>query len=44
MISSGKQVRLEGDSPDDVFAKIQARHPTIERNRLTIEKAQEEAE
>jgi hypothetical protein len=39
---TGKQARVEGDSPDDVFAKIQARHPTIERDQVTIEKAQEE--
>jgi hypothetical protein len=37
---TGKQARVEGDSPDDVFAKIQARHPTIERDQVTIEKAQ----
>jgi hypothetical protein len=41
MISTGKQARLEGDSADDVFAKIQARHPTIEREQVTIEKARE---
>jgi len=39
---TGKQARVEGDSPDDVFAKIQARHPTIERDQVTIEKTQEE--
>jgi hypothetical protein len=44
MISSGKQARVEGDSADDVFAKVQARHPRIERDQLTIEKAQEEAQ
>jgi hypothetical protein len=44
MVSSGKQARVEGDSPDDVFAKVQARHPRIERDQLTIEKAQEEPE
>jgi hypothetical protein len=41
---TGKQARVEGDSPDDVFAKIQARHPSIERDQVTIEKAPEEAE
>jgi hypothetical protein len=35
---TGKQARVEGDSPDDVFAKLQARHPTIERDQVTIEK------
>jgi hypothetical protein len=39
---TGKQARVEGDSPDDVFAKLQARHPTIERDQVTIEKAQGE--
>ena len=39
---TGKQARVEGDSPDDVFAKIQARHPSIERDQVTIEKAQDE--
>jgi hypothetical protein len=39
---TGKQARVEGDSPDDVFAKVQARHPQIERDQVTIEKAQEE--
>jgi hypothetical protein len=39
---TGKQARVEGDSPDDVFAKVQARHPTIERDQLTIEKQREE--
>jgi hypothetical protein len=39
---TGKQARVEGDSPDDVFAKIQARHATIQRDDVTIEKAQEE--
>jgi len=38
MISTGKQARLEGDSPDDVFAKVQSRHPTVERDQITIEK------
>ena len=42
MISSGKQARVEGDSADDVFAKVQARHPRIERDQLTIEKAPEQ--
>jgi len=42
MTSTGKQARVEGDSPDDVFAKVQARHPTIERDQLTIEKQREE--
>ena len=42
LTSSGKTARVEGDSPDDVFAKVQARHPTIERDQLTIEKAREE--
>ena len=41
---TGKQVRIEGDSADDVFAKVQARHPSINREDLTIEKAPEEAE
>jgi hypothetical protein len=41
---TGKQARVEGDSPDDVFAKIQARHATIQRDDVTIEKAQEDAE
>jgi hypothetical protein len=39
---TGKQARVEGDSPDDVFAKIQARHAAIQRDDVTIEKAQEE--
>lgn len=39
---TGKQARVEGDSVDDVFAKIQERHPTIERDQVTIEKAREE--
>jgi hypothetical protein len=39
---TGRQARVEGDSPDDVFAKIQARHPTVQRDDVTIEKAQEE--
>jgi hypothetical protein len=42
LVSTGKQARVEGDSPDDVFAKIQARHATIQRDDVTIEKAQEE--
>jgi hypothetical protein len=42
LTSSGRTARVEGDSPDDVFAKIQARHPTIERDQVTIEKAREE--
>ena len=42
LISSGKQARVEGDSVDDVFAKIQARHPSIQRDAVNIEKAQEE--
>jgi hypothetical protein len=41
---TGKQARVEGDSPDDVFAKIQARHPTVQRDDVTIEKAPEETE
>jgi hypothetical protein len=44
LVSTGKQARVEGDSPDDVFAKIQARHATIQRDDVTIEKAQEDAE
>jgi hypothetical protein len=44
LIRTGKQARVEGDSADDVFAKIQARHPTIERDQVTIEKAPEEPE
>jgi hypothetical protein len=39
---TGKQARVEGDSPDDVFAKIQARHAAIQRDDVTIEKTQEE--
>lgn len=39
---TGKQARVEGDSADDVFAKVQARHPAIERDQVTIEKAPEE--
>jgi len=39
---TGKQARVEGNSPDDVFAKVQARHSTIERDQVTIEKAREE--
>ena len=42
LTSSGRTARVEGDSPDDVFAKIQARHPTIERDQVTIEKARGE--
>jgi hypothetical protein len=42
LIRTGKQARVEGDSPDDVFAKVQARHAAIERDQVTIEKAQEE--
>lgn len=41
---TGKQARVEGDSPADVFAKVQARHPSIERDQVTIEKAPEETE
>jgi hypothetical protein len=44
LVSTGKQARVEGDSPDDVFAKVQARHANINRDDLTIEKAQEEPE
>jgi hypothetical protein len=44
MISNGRQARIEGDSVDDVFAKLQARHATIERDQVTIEKAREDAE
>lgn len=44
LVSSGKQARVEGDSADDVFAKVQARHPNLERDQLTIEKAPEEPE
>ena len=42
LISSGKQARVEGDNADDVFSKIQARHPSIQRDAVNIEKAQEE--
>jgi hypothetical protein len=42
LVRTGKQARVEGDSVSDVFAKIQARHPTIERDQVTIEKATEE--
>jgi len=42
MVSSGRQARVEGESLDDVFAKVQARHPNIQRDQLTIEKQQEE--
>jgi hypothetical protein len=42
LTSSGRTARVEGDSPDDVFAKVQARHPQIERDQVTIEKQQEE--
>jgi hypothetical protein len=41
LISTGRQARVEGDSPDDVFAKVQARHANISRDDLTIEKAPE---
>jgi hypothetical protein len=44
MISTGTQARITGDSADDVFGKIQARHPQINRDDLTIEKAPEETE
>jgi hypothetical protein len=44
LVRTGKQARVEGDSISDVFAKIQARHPTIERDQVTIEKATEEPE
>jgi len=44
LTSSGRTARVEGDSPDDVFAKIQARHPSIQRDQVTIEKAPQEAE
>lgn len=39
---TGKQARVEGENADDVFAKVQARHPSIERDQVTIEKAREE--
>jgi hypothetical protein len=39
---TGKQARVEGDSADDVFGKIQERHPSINREDVTIEKAREE--
>ena len=39
LTGSGRTARVEGNSPDDVFAKIQARHPNIERDQVTIEKA-----
>lgn len=39
---TGKQARVEGESPDDVFAKVQERHPSINRDDLTIEKARDE--
>jgi hypothetical protein len=39
LISSGKQARVEGDSADDVFAKVQQRHPQIQRDQVRIEKA-----
>jgi hypothetical protein len=39
LTDSGRTARVEGNSPDDVFAKIQARHPNIERDQVTIEKA-----
>ena len=42
LVRTGKQARVQGDSPDDVFAKVQARHSTIERDQVTIEKASEE--
>jgi hypothetical protein len=42
LVRTGKQARVQGDSPDDVFAKVQARHSTIERDQVTIEKATEE--
>lgn len=42
LVRTGKQARVDGDSPDDVFAKVRERHPTIERDQVTIEKATEE--
>lgn len=39
---TGRQARIEADSVDDAFAKVQARHPSINREDLTIEKAREE--
>jgi hypothetical protein len=38
LISTGKQARVEGDSPDDVYAKVVAKHPGIQRDQITIEK------
>ncbi len=36
---TGKQARIEADSVDDAFAKVQDRHPSINRDDLTIEKS-----
>lgn len=38
LIRTGKQARVEADSIDDAFAKVQARHPNIQRDQLNIEK------
>ncbi len=42
MISNGRTARLQADSVDDAFAKVQARHPSIQRDQLEIEKARDE--
>jgi len=39
---TGKQARIEADSEDDAFNKVRERHPSINREDLTIEKAREE--
>jgi hypothetical protein len=41
LISTSKQARIEADSVDDAFAKVQARHPSIERDQLNIERVTE---
>lgn len=42
LIRTGKQARVQADSIDDAFAKVQARHPSIERDQLNIEKERQE--
>ena len=42
LISNGRTARVEANSADDAFAKVQARHPNLERDQLNIEKIRDE--